>query len=125
MSLDTSLRTAERAGDWRAQVVHLRRAGRYLEAIDVLKREDARLDQHHEALCRATVRPVAEKRMELRQAQREIAAEIGRLMDEHRLASSWTVRCPSCDYTCRTSAEDPACDPCAREGRWVRMERVQ
>lgn len=134
MSLDTSLRAAERAGDWRAQVVHLRRAGRYLEAANVvevererLRAEVASLDTaaRNERLSGATVHPVSRRVVRLLSDLSALGVLGQSLQDEHRLASSWQVRCPECGDERATTVEEPSCHPCAVDGQWVRMLPVE
>lgn len=133
MSLDTSLRSAERSGDWRAQVTSLRRAGRFDEAVAAVEARRAELEPQgpallaavdNEGLMRATERPALDA---LAAVSREIL-ETGDVLHELRAEQAgrvmWRCPAPRCNHHEITSTEAPVCQPCAEEGKWVRMERA-
>lgn len=118
MSLDTSLRSldrraAEAAGPWGSPAWHrseehvrlLERAGRWVEAAS-----------GYGALAGRCSGPESLR----------LQAAASRCYAEAR-AMAPLYRCPTagCDEERISPDEGPACDSCARQGQWVRMERVQ
>lgn len=108
---DLDRRAAEAAGPLGSPVWHrteeharlLERAGRWVEAASAYGALAAR--------C-SGARSLA------------LQADATRCYDEAR-AMAPRYRCPTCGEERISPQEGPACDSCAREGRWVRMERVQ